>query len=172
MAISIFLIWFVGSDVPSELAPLEDKGRLTVNAIAPEGTSFERMDDYVSELIQMADTIEGKEALIAVTAPGFGAASSVNSGFMRIMLNDPPETEARASRKLQTTYSAKFRNMTFARTFVITGADHRARAVVLPVQFVIQAPDFEKLKDYPAKVYGESQCRSGFPDGRPQPEVQ
>ena len=144
MAISLFLIWFVGRNVPSELAPIEDKGRLTINAIAPEGTSFEKMDDYVLKLVQMTDTIEGKESMIVVTAPAFGAASSVNSGFMRIMLNDPSE-RSQSQQEIADNLSAKFRNMTFARTFV-SQEQTIGRSQGLPLQFVIQAPDFEKLK--------------------------
>jgi hydrophobe/amphiphile efflux-1 (HAE1) family protein len=144
MVFSVFLIWFVGRMIPSELAPIEDKGRLQVNAIAPEGTSYERMDDYVSKLIDLVDTLQGKEALIAVTAPGFGAASSVNSGFMRIMLTDPSERD-RTQQQIADDLTSKFKKLTFARTFV-TQEQTIGRSGGLPLQFVIQAPDFEKLK--------------------------
>jgi multidrug efflux pump len=146
MGISILLIFLAGSRVPSELAPMEDKGRLTVNAIAPEGTSFERMDTYMEQLIRMADTIEGKEAIIAVTAAGFGSGSSVNSGFVRIMLKDPSE-RSQSQQQIADNLSAKFRKMTFARTFA-SQEQTIGRSGGLPVQFVIQAPDFDKLKKY------------------------
>lgn len=146
MGVSILLIFLAGSRVPSELAPMEDKGRLTVNAIAPEGTSFERMDTYMEQLIRMADTIEGKEAIIAVTAPGFGSGSSVNSGFVRIMLNDPSQ-RSQSQQQIADNLGTKFRKMTFARTFA-SQEQTIGRSGGLPVQFVIQAPDFEKLKKF------------------------
>jgi len=146
MGMSLLLIFVAGSRVPSELAPMEDKGRIMVNAIAPEGTSFERMDAFMEKLIRMADTIEGKEAIVAVTAPGFGAASSVNSGFVRIMLNDPSQ-RSQSQQQIADNLGTKFRKMTFARTFA-SQEQTIGRGGGLPVQFVIQAPDFDKLKEY------------------------
>ena len=46
LALTVGLIFGLGSLLPSELAPLEDKGRFRVFASAPEGTSYEMMDDY------------------------------------------------------------------------------------------------------------------------------
>jgi multidrug efflux pump subunit AcrB len=34
--------------LPRELAPLEDRSRVRMTATAPEGTSFERMDNYMT----------------------------------------------------------------------------------------------------------------------------
>ena len=41
MGASVILILGIGSQIPSELAPMEDKSRLNIMATAPEGTSYE-----------------------------------------------------------------------------------------------------------------------------------
>jgi multidrug efflux pump subunit AcrB len=47
---------------------MEDKGRLTISATAPEGTSFEMMNQYVDKLLNIVDTMPEKEAITAITA--------------------------------------------------------------------------------------------------------
>ena len=77
------LIYSMGLLLPSELAPLEDRNAIRMFATAPEGATFEYMDAYVDQLVRMVqDEVPGTEAIISVTSPGFGASSSVNSGFV------------------------------------------------------------------------------------------
>src|SRR5690554_6373094 len=47
MALIVGSIFFFGSLHQSELAPMEDKGRLIIMSTAPEVTAFERMDMYL-----------------------------------------------------------------------------------------------------------------------------
>ncbi len=141
------MIWYFGGGLPSELAPMEDKGRFILNATAPEGTSFEKMDAFNQELINLVDTIAERENIIAVTSPGFAGTVSVNSGFVRVTLVDAAERD-RTQDEIATEVTALARKYNFARTFVtqeqtIT-TDRRAG---LPVQYVLQAPDFERLRE-------------------------
>jgi multidrug efflux pump len=48
MVISLVMIGVIGSLIPSELAPMEDKSRMQLVSTAPEGTSFEMMDRYMN----------------------------------------------------------------------------------------------------------------------------
>ncbi|MCA2005198.1 MAG: efflux RND transporter permease subunit, partial [Ignavibacterium sp.] len=90
MIISFILIYVFYNNISSELAPLEDRSSLRLIATAPEGASFEYMDRFMDMLVQtLKDTVPENEAIISVTSPGFGASSSVNSGFAMIMLKDP-----------------------------------------------------------------------------------
>ncbi|MDI6402975.1 efflux RND transporter permease subunit, partial [Balneolaceae bacterium ANBcel3] len=83
---------FFWSLLPGELAPLEDRSRLRVSVSGPEGVTFEYMDHHMDRMIhRVQEEIPELEALISVTSPGFGAASSVNSGFMNMILVDPSE---------------------------------------------------------------------------------
>jgi multidrug efflux pump len=147
ISISILIIAGIGYFLPSELAPLEDKSRLSAVVTAPEGTSFELMDQYMLQLLQIADTIPERSALLVVTAPGFGSSSSVNSGFLRVILTEPSERD-RSQQQIADELGKIYHQYNFARTYVVQEQTiGGGRGNTLPIQFVLQAPDFEKLKN-------------------------
>jgi multidrug efflux pump len=144
---SVALVFGIGSQLPSELAPLEDKGRLRIFSTAPEGTSYEMMDAYIKEIVDLTDTLPEKESLLSVTSPGFGSSNSINSGFVRLTLLPLAERE-KSQMQLASELSAQMRKYNFARSFVVqeqtiqVGRGGRG----LPIQFVVQAPTIEELK--------------------------
>lgn len=145
MGISIGLIGFLWPLIPSELAPMQDKSRIMVNVTAPEGVSFEKMDEYMTSLIAIVDTIPEKLSFMGLTSPGFGG-SSTNSGFVRITLTEPGERE-RTQDQIANMLNGITRKMTFARAIVSQEQTIQVgRGGGLPVQYVIQAPTLEKLK--------------------------
>lgn len=147
MVVIAAMVLVIGRVIPSELAPLEDKSNLRIVATAPEGTSFERMNDYMSELIALTDTIAEKENLLSVTSPGFGASVSVNSGFLRLRLKKPQERK-KSQQQLADELSQLLPSYNFARAFVVQQQTIGGnRMTSLPVQFVVQAPNFERLKE-------------------------
>ncbi|WPP53290.1 efflux RND transporter permease subunit [Catalinimonas niigatensis] len=147
MFLSIGAIVLLGALLPSELAPLEDKSRIRILSTAPEGTSFELMDDYVMELLNVVDTLQEKAALVAVTSPGFGSSNSVNSSFVRITMT-PPSERTRSQQEVAQQLTAITREMNFARSFVVQEQTIQVgRSSGLPVQYVIQAPNLERLKE-------------------------
>ena len=147
MAVAVAMILGFGMLLPSELAPLEDKSRLSLISTAPEGVSFELMDEYMMEMIRLTDTIPEKHALLVVTSPGFSSTGSVNSGFMRVALVQPEERE-RSQQEIVDMLSGMVRKYNFARTYVVQEQTiGGTRGFGLPVQFVILAPNFEKLRE-------------------------
>lgn len=141
------IIFFIGKGIPSELAPLEDKSRLQIRATAPEGTSFEKMDCYQMDLIQLTDTMRERESLLSVTSPGFGASVSTNSGFVRLTLV-PKNQRLKSQDELAQELTLRLKDYNFARTFIVQeqtiGGGRRAG---LPVQYVIQATSLKKLEE-------------------------
>ncbi len=127
---------------------MEDKSRMVINATAPEGTSYEAMAEYMGGLINLVDTLPERSVIVSVTTPGFGGTAAVNSGFVRLNLV-PPDQRERTQQELASLVSARLRDYTFARAFVTQeqtiGGGGRGRS--LPVQYVIQAPNFDRLKD-------------------------
>ena len=146
IGLAAFIIIYFGGKLPEELAPMEDKGRFVINATAPEGTSFEKMDAFNQDLIAFIDTQTEKRNIIAVTAPSFGSSSAANSSFIRVNLVEA-ELRDKSQQELADEMAALAKKYNFARTFVsqeqTIGGDRRAG---LPVQYVIQAPDFEQLR--------------------------
>ncbi|BDQ03267.1 efflux RND transporter permease subunit [Ignavibacterium sp.] len=148
MAVSFILIYVFYNNISSELAPLEDRSSLRLIATAQEGASFEYMDRFMDMLVQtLKDTVPESEAIISVTSPGFGASSSVNSGFAMIILKDPSERE-RSQMRIADELGPILSKMTEARVFATQQQSIGQRRGGLPVEYVIQAPNFEKLREY------------------------
>jgi multidrug efflux pump len=134
--------------LPRELAPLEDRSEISMSVRGPEGATFAYMDRFMDRLNALiAEEVPEALNIVTVTAPGFGAASSVNSGFGRISLVEPSERE-RSQREIADALAFRVGELTDAQTFISqppTIAVGRRRG--LPVQFVIQAPNMEKLQE-------------------------
>jgi multidrug efflux pump len=145
--LSAGVIYWVGSSLQSELAPLEDRGRARVIITAQEGATYEYMDRYISEIVEvMVERIPEREAIISVTSPGFGASSSVNSGFVTLVLSDAAQ-RSRSQQQIADDLSMILRDYAGARSFVSQDQTIGGRRAGLPVQYVIQAPNFQRLKE-------------------------
>ena len=142
------IVFFLSNNrIPEEIAPLEDRSSLSANASGPEGATFEYMDIYVDSIISAVDKhIPEKEALITITSPGFGN-SSMNSARITIMLKDPSERE-RTQQQIMDDFTPILGQYTAARTSLSQPATIGGRrGAGFPVQYVIQAPNLEKLKE-------------------------
>lgn len=142
------LIALFGLSLQRELAPVEDKSRIRLTSTAPEGTSFEAMDAYERQLLELTDTLKEKEFLMGITAFGGGSASSSNSAFVRISLL-PPSERKRSQMEIAQQLSQLVKKYNFAQTLVVqepTISASRGGKNNLPVQFVIQAPDLQRLR--------------------------
>lgn len=156
------LIFILGSLIQTELAPLEDKGRLRIITSAPEGTSFERMDAFQQEMIDLTDTIKEKAHLLSVTSPGFGASISTNTGFVRLTL--VPKGERKKSQmEIADEISEKLQNYTFARSFITQEETiGGGRNSGLPVQYVLQAPTLKDLEEVIPTFLKEARSNETF----------
>jgi multidrug efflux pump len=156
------LIFFFGSILPAELAPLEDRSGVRAYAIAPEGATYDYMDHFMNRLIELSvQEIPETDAIISVTSPGFGAASSVNSGFMRIMLADPEKRE-RSQQEIADDFSDEVKQLSGARVFISQEQSIGRSRGSLPVQYVLEAPNFEKLREVLPKFLEAAQNDATF----------
>lgn len=156
------IIFVVGSLLQTELAPREDKGRLRIITTAPEGTSFERMDAFQREMIDLTDTLPEKEHLLSVTSPGFGASISTNTGFVRLTLK--PKSERKKSQmQLADELSEKLKAYNFARAFVTQEETiGGGRNSGLPVQYVLQAATLDELEEVIPTFLKEARSNDAF----------
>lgn len=133
--------------LPKETAPYDDRSMIRISVQGQEGASYEYMDRYMQELSQLiSDSIPEKKTSIIVTSPGFGA-SSVNSGFARISLVDPSERE-----KSQKEIAEDLTRWTKSNSGVRVLVSEQPTISVnrrggLPIQYIIQAPNFQKLEE-------------------------
>ena len=139
------LIYYLGTTLPSELAPLEDRSEFRLQAQAQEGATFEYMDRYVQELTQfITDEVPERNGLVSVTAPSFGG-SGVNSGFVRVILQGP-ENRNRTQQQIVDDVTTKVKKYSGIRTFTTQSQTIGDRRGGFPLQFVVQASDIDKLK--------------------------
>ena len=149
IALSAAIIWVLMVNLPSELAPLDDKSSIRIISNAPEGTSYEMMDDYQSQLVQLLDTLPEKEYLLSVTSPRFGSSVSANSGFIRLMLSPPDERE-KSQMELAQELQEMLKEYNLAQTIVMQSPtiESAGGGRGQPVQYVLQATDLDKLEEY------------------------
>ena len=141
-------VFLGGGLISEEIAPKEDRSSVRLFAKAPEGATFGYMDRYVDQLVAAAKAnIPERKAIISVTSPGFGASSSVNSAFMFTILKDPEERD-RTQNEVANAFTPIVNSMTEARAFVSQPETISVGRGLggQPVQYVIQAPNLEKLK--------------------------
>lgn len=133
--------------LPSELAPLEDRGNMRVIATGPEGATYEYMRGYMRYLEQyMLDSVPERQGFLSVTSPSFGAGSA-NSGFVYLILSEA-QNRTRSQNEIAQKIQRDVAGNSAARVFVSQPqsiADNRGG---LPVQYVIQAPSFDSLANY------------------------
>lgn len=145
VAVCAGIIYFLGSGLQSELAPLEDRSQFRLQLTTPEGTSFDYMSKYVDRVSQFVlDSVPEKVTDLSITAGG-GGNSAVNSGMVRVTLVSPKDRE-RTQKEIVAMVNKNIPKYNEGRAFAIEEQTIAvSRRGGLPVQFVIQNNDFDKL---------------------------
>jgi len=145
----ISIIYFVGKELPSELAPMEDRNRLRASVVAPEGTDFDYMDRVVYEITQtMLDSVDERNVVLSF-APGFGGSGGSNNATISMGLVDASERK-RSQNEIAQNLNKIFKDYTNVRVLLIqeqTISVGQGGRGSLPVQFVLQNLNFDKLKE-------------------------
>jgi multidrug efflux pump len=138
------IIFFIGVNLQSELAPMEDKSQFRLQITGPEGTSFDAMDKYVDRLSNfILDSVPEKQTILSITS-GF-SGSTVNSGTIRVSLTDPKD-RSRSQKQIVAMVNRNLPRFNEGRAYAIEDQTISVgRRGGLPVQFVIQNNDFNKL---------------------------
>ncbi|QQL49533.1 efflux RND transporter permease subunit [Mucilaginibacter ginkgonis] len=159
MAISLVIIGILVKTTQSELAPLDDRSLLRYQVTGSEGATYDFMSKYMDRVSKLVDdSIPEASVNISVVSPGFGGNSSANSGFGRVGLV-APDKRTRTQAQLAEWLTKKLKKFSDARAIVvqeqtISGGGSGARTS-LPVQFVIQNQDFEKIRKVLPEFFAE-----------------
>ena len=141
-------IYWLFTNLQTELIPMEDRSELRINMTGPEGATFSFMDQVITDLnTQLQKELPPSElaSITSMTSPGWGTANT-NSGFIRLFLTDASE-RSRTQQEIFTQVNASLKGVTAVRAFAQQPASIGDRRGGLPVQYVIQAPTLEKLKE-------------------------
>jgi hydrophobe/amphiphile efflux-1 (HAE1) family protein len=142
------LIYFTYTNLQSELAPMEDRNSVRLTMTAPEGTSFDQMQEISNEVVDYLNDSIPEKAFTFSSTPGFGG-SGVNSGMGRVGLV-PADQRIRSQNDIAMAINKKLPEFNNARIFatqeqtIAVGSGSRGG---LPVQFVLQNLDFQKLSE-------------------------
>ena len=135
--------------VPAEMAPLEDRSSITIRTSGPEGVTYEYMRDYTEDINSLADSLMPDAEFIT-------ARVSSGSGNIQITLKDLSERDY-SQMDVAERLSKAVRTKTDARAFVQQQSTFGGRRGAMPVQYVLQATNIEKLQEvlpkFMAQVY-------------------
>lgn len=147
IGICIGLIALFFNIIPKETAPYDDRNLIVFGVNTPEGATYDYTDRFMVDLSKLiTDSIPEKKIALVITSPGF-MSSSVNTGRIRLALKDPGERE-RSQKELTDDLNKWTKKYSQAKVNVSeqpTIAVNRRGG--LPIQYIIQAPNFEKLRE-------------------------
>jgi len=139
------MIWVIMENMQSEIAPLEDRSSVRFSVTLPEGASYSYTQSVTDQIANyLYDSIPERDFVFARTPAG----TSTNTSQPRIGLV-PPDQRHRSQNEIATELQGKMRRFNDARVFAIqeqTIAVGSGSKTSLPVQFVLQNQDLDKLK--------------------------
>lgn len=147
VGICFIIVFIIGKNLQSEIAPIEDKGMIRLTITGQEGASFPFMKDVGDKIGNfLIDSIPERDFSF-LSVPGY-SSTGVNGANGRIGLL-PRAERKRSQSDVVKDLNKKFNRFNNVRIFPIeeqTIAVGLASKGSLPVQFVIQNLDFNKLK--------------------------
>jgi len=147
LGLCIGLIILFYTNLQKETAPYDDRSYVGMNITGPEGASYEYMDRFMQEMNRLInDSIPEKQVALLITSPGFGSGA-VNSGRVRIALKDADDRKRSQKEIAQdlTKWTKRYNDAKVAVQQQPTIAVNRRGG--FPIQYIIQAPNFEKLRE-------------------------
>lgn len=162
MIVSILLIAFIMPQLQSELAPIEDRNELRISTTTPEGSTYNFTYNFMERLNSLLEEkVPESESIMMGVAMGFGGGGN-NSGFIRVSLVDPEE-RTRSQQQIYESLSKQVNKLSDGRTFVVQSQTiGTQRGGGLPVQYVVQAPTIEKLRDVIPNFLDEARKNETF----------
>ena len=149
IAVTIGIIVFLWGYIPAEMAPLEDRSQISINTRGAEGVTYEYIRDYTEDINDLVDSI-------IPDAESVTARVSSGSGNVRITLKDMKDRDY-SQMDVAEELSKAVQKKTMARSFVQQSSSFGGRRGGMPIQYVLQATNLEKLQEvlpkFMAKVY-------------------
>ncbi len=148
IVVCVAAVYFIATNMQAELAPMEDRSQFRIQMTATEGTAFEYMDDFVQKVVKFVqDSVPEYTSALSVTAPGRSGGGAVNTAFVRVRLVDPDERD-RSQQEIVDMVNRNLYLFPEGRMFVIQEQTIQVnRRAGMPVQFVLQNNNFEKIRE-------------------------
>ena len=160
VAICVAIIVIIFFNLQSEIAPLEDRNSIRFTVTAAEGTSFGAMQQIADNVSNyLYDSVPERDFVFARTPAG-----AINSTMPRLGLVEP-DLRNRSQAEIASDLQKKMSRFNDARIFAVqeqtiaVGAGSRGS---LPVQFVLQNQDLNKLREVIPKFLEEARKDKTF----------
>ncbi len=160
VAICCVIIGVVITSLQSEIAPLEDRNSIRFTVSAAEGTSFGGMQQIADNITNyLYDSVPERDFVFARTPAG-----AINSSQPRLALVEP-HLRSRSQAEIASDLQKKLVRFNDARIFAVqeqtiaVGAGSRGG---LPVQFVLQNQNLNKLREVIPKFLEEARKDKTF----------
>jgi multidrug efflux pump len=134
--ILIIILW---KFIPAEMAPMEDRSQMNVRVTAPEGATYEFTYDYIEDIANLVEDIIPEREKVTTMIRGSFA-------FVRVVLTNPDQRE-RSQQEIASELTAGLQKKTKARANVIQQSTFGGRRARQPIQYVLQAPTIDKLRE-------------------------
>ena len=152
------LTYFIGKQLPSELAPLEDRSQISLAVVAPEGSSYEYTEMYMNEIARFSiDSTPGLFQTYSILALTFGPPAPVNVAIQNTFLKKADQrTTTQAD--VFATYARNIQNFRGVMVFPVQPPTIGSRfGQAQPVQYVLQGTDLAAITAVLPKFMAEAQ---------------
>ncbi|WP_372947751.1 efflux RND transporter permease subunit [Mariniphaga sp.] len=136
---SFVLIYSLWRIIPAEMAPLEDRSQMSARVTSPEGATYEFNYDYVEDIAKLVEDVIPERENITTLVRGSWA-------FVRVVLTHPDNRD-RSQQEIANELTTELRKKTKARATVVQQSTFGGRRARPPIQYVIQAPTIDKLRE-------------------------
>jgi multidrug efflux pump len=176
---TLVAIWWLHSQLPSELAPAEDRGSFQIMIDGPEGAGFDYTVGQVQQAEALLAPITGEGLPVARANPrvpgGFGVSEEMHTGRITVFLQ-PWRERSETTRDVANQVQKELDVLTGVRARTIVGGG-MVRSFGPPFQMVLGGPDYaeiaqwrdrmlERMADYPGLVGPDSDYKETRPQMR------
>ncbi|WP_138995153.1 efflux RND transporter permease subunit [Larkinella sp. C7] len=157
LAATFVLIYVIGKQLPSELAPLEDRSQISLAVLAPEGSSYEYTEKYMSEIAKFSvDSTPGLFQTYSILALTFGPPAPVNLAIQNTFLKKADQRTTTQADVFQI-YARNAQNFRGVLVFPVQPPTIGSRfGQAQPVQYVLQAQNLATITEVLPKFLAEA----------------
>ena len=134
------IIFFLWMKIPSETAPLEDRSQITINTVMPQGSTYETKKEYIEQIANVVDSLvpEIKNNV---------AMANTSFSNVRAILTDIKDRD-RTQMEIASQLTQAVGKLTTGRAMVQQQSTFGGRRMSMPIQYVLQATNLEKLQEF------------------------
>ena len=146
---------FLFTELPRELVPIEDRGTAFGVVIAPEGSTLQYTDRYMTQIEGVLMNLPERAGLFTATGLGFGGPGRVTNGILFLRLKPRSEREKKQQQVVAELFP-QLMGIPGVLAFVINPPSLGGGFGSSPVEYVLQGDSYEDLQVAVRTMMGEA----------------